>query len=412
MKALAAALVAAQAEMPNLTPDSQNPHYKSMFVSLSHLITETRPILNKNGIAIIQLPALWEGQPVLRTTLIHGPSGESIVADMPLILGRNDMQGLGAALTYAKRQAWTAALGIAGDEDNDGEPPPPPKPPKARSKAVSSPAPQPTPEEQAIVAELEEISTPAPITDAQMKKLMALFKEKGFTERAERHAFATVILGRQTTDSAGLTRDEASRLIDVLQKRPDGRTSAAAAVRRRGRAVRVTSELYPIKAKPAVYRGIQMRSTLEARTAVALDRIGLPVDSAHYEPARYVDETGMYTPDFGPFSIKVLGAPMTETDHLYVEGRPEQVSAGHRNKAEQDAGILAVSVPDAALIFVGLGEFKPAALAGWCFGVRDEPAFAVLGIQRDISTRTQQPCLFLDGYADAWWDGFFTREDC
>lgn len=137
---LAQALVAAQAEMKAVEPDAVNPHYKTKFVSLDNLIAKTRPVLNKHGLAIVQLPATNDhGLPVLRTILIHGPTGDRIMADSPLILGRNDMQGLGAAITYARRYAWAAALGIASEEDDDGNSAVPAKP-KAEVPTTKAPA--------------------------------------------------------------------------------------------------------------------------------------------------------------------------------------------------------------------------------------------------------------------------------
>ncbi len=117
---LAAALVAAQAEMPAVEPNAVNPHFKSKFVSLDHLIAKTRPVMNKHGLAIVQAPAVFNGNPALETRIIH-ISGEYCVWIMPLLLTKQDMQGLGAAITYARRYAWAAALGIAGEEDDDGE---------------------------------------------------------------------------------------------------------------------------------------------------------------------------------------------------------------------------------------------------------------------------------------------------
>lgn len=118
---LAQALVAAQAAMPRVEPDATNPHFKSRFVSLDHLIAKTRPVLNKHGLAILQAPSAdMDGKPALTTTIYH-VSGEKHSSQMPLLVGREDMQGLGAALTYARRYAWAAALGICADEDDDGE---------------------------------------------------------------------------------------------------------------------------------------------------------------------------------------------------------------------------------------------------------------------------------------------------
>jgi hypothetical protein len=117
----AAAFVAAQAEMPAVEPDSTNPHFGNQFVSLDHLIAKTRPVLNRHGFAVAQMLATSDtGAPVLRTILIHGPSGEQIRADAPLLIAKNDMQALGSAITYARRYAWAAALGIVADADNDG----------------------------------------------------------------------------------------------------------------------------------------------------------------------------------------------------------------------------------------------------------------------------------------------------
>ncbi len=88
---LAKALVAAQAEMPVVTPDAVNPHFRSAFVSLDHLIAETKPVLTRHGLTIIQSPSIVDGQPSLATTLLH-ESGDMVESEMPLILGKQDMQ--------------------------------------------------------------------------------------------------------------------------------------------------------------------------------------------------------------------------------------------------------------------------------------------------------------------------------
>lgn len=120
MNALAAALVKAQAAMPAVE-DNARANYGT-YVTLDHLIAKTRNILNEHGLAIVQFPSVSElGAPTLRTILIHGESGERLEADCPLFLnGKNDMQALGGAITYARRYGWGAALGISTDQDDDG----------------------------------------------------------------------------------------------------------------------------------------------------------------------------------------------------------------------------------------------------------------------------------------------------
>ena len=119
-KTLAEALVAAQAEMPAVDKDAKNPHFNSAFTSLDHLIALTRPVLNSHGLALTQAPTHIDGTPALSTKLLH-VSGESEEDVMPLLVSKSDMQGLGSALTYAKRYAWAAKCGISTEADDDGE---------------------------------------------------------------------------------------------------------------------------------------------------------------------------------------------------------------------------------------------------------------------------------------------------
>lgn len=146
---LAEALVAAQAEFPPVDRDQENPHFKSRFVSLGNLLTKTRPVLNRHGIAITQKPMLDEqGNFVLRTNLVH-VSGESDGFDSPLNPTKNDPQGQGSAITYMRRYTTSALLGIADQDDDDGavaaeqkqgqkqsKPKPPPAPAKRQKPAT------------------------------------------------------------------------------------------------------------------------------------------------------------------------------------------------------------------------------------------------------------------------------------
>jgi hypothetical protein len=203
----AAAFVAVQAELPAVGKDSENPHFHSRFVSHDALVAATRPVLNKHGMGMSQAPVRDEhGEPALRTTLLHGPTGEERVYDTPLFLGRLDMQGFGAAITYARRYAWSAVLGIASEEDTDGnepgatppsrsEPKPssaerPPmaaRPPRSSTRMVTKPQ---MAKMHAIVKDLNANATPIPADYAGAEDWVAVLKmrlqgEYGIESRAE-----------------------------------------------------------------------------------------------------------------------------------------------------------------------------------------------------------------------------------
>jgi hypothetical protein len=65
-------------------------------------------------------PSRDDDGPTLRYSLVHAESGEAVSDTMPLLLGKDDMQGFGSAVTYARRYALCAVLGLVADEDDDG----------------------------------------------------------------------------------------------------------------------------------------------------------------------------------------------------------------------------------------------------------------------------------------------------
>jgi uncharacterized protein (DUF3820 family) len=115
---LATALIAAQKEMPAVEKTAKAVY--GMYATLDHIIAKTRPVLNKHGLSIVQFPVVTDqGAPGLKTSILHS-SGESVSAVTPLFLPKQDMQALGSAITYARRYAWAAALGISAEADDDG----------------------------------------------------------------------------------------------------------------------------------------------------------------------------------------------------------------------------------------------------------------------------------------------------
>lgn len=100
-------------------------------------------------------------------------------------------------------------------------------------------------------------------------------------------------------------------------------------------------------ARPTVYKGIQMRSRLEAGFAAWLDREHLTWE---YEPCAFATEAGQYLPDFRLSNVNVVGMLGTRT--VYAEVKPDSFMKagtaeyrGERALINQQWGILHASDP-------------------------------------------------------------------
>jgi hypothetical protein len=118
MKEIAKALAAAQMEMGKALKQSQNPAFRSKYADLGSVMDACMDALNKHGIAVVQPMKETEFGRCVVTMFIH-ESGDTLECPVPLILNKNDMQGLGSAYTYARRYGLMALAGIA-PEDDDG----------------------------------------------------------------------------------------------------------------------------------------------------------------------------------------------------------------------------------------------------------------------------------------------------
>jgi hypothetical protein len=113
------ALCAAQAGMGKVVKGATNPAFKSKYADLADVVSVAIPALTEQGIAMFHMMLRDEQGAVMRTTLVHGASGTEISCDVPLIINKNDMQGMKSATTYAKRIGLESLTGIA-PEDDDG----------------------------------------------------------------------------------------------------------------------------------------------------------------------------------------------------------------------------------------------------------------------------------------------------
>ena len=115
---LAEALSKAQGAMRNAPKDSANPFFKSKYADLASVSDACRAELAANGLAVAQLPEIRDGKLVLSYVLMHA-SGEWISGELEMTPIKSDPQGVGSAITYARRYSLAAITGIA-TEDDDG----------------------------------------------------------------------------------------------------------------------------------------------------------------------------------------------------------------------------------------------------------------------------------------------------
>lgn len=118
--ALAEALAKAQGEMKNAVKGCDNPFFKSKYADLAECLNVAREPLSKNGLSIFQAnEGIVESNKLAVTTLIMHSSGQFIKVTSSYPIQKNDAQGFGSTLTYARRYSLAAALGLA-QEDDDG----------------------------------------------------------------------------------------------------------------------------------------------------------------------------------------------------------------------------------------------------------------------------------------------------
>jgi len=112
-------LAKAQSEMTHAHFDQTNPHFKSKFASLKSVIDAVKPALNNNGIFLLQVSHPVETGVGIETIFCKGDEKLStgiVVAPVD----KANAQGLGSALTYAKRYSLAMATSISADSDDDG----------------------------------------------------------------------------------------------------------------------------------------------------------------------------------------------------------------------------------------------------------------------------------------------------
>jgi len=142
------ALAKAQGEFPAVNPDAdgQAGGGRYRYATLGHVFQTVRPTLAANGLSVTQSIEPTDSGITAHTHLLH-ESGQWIRGSAPVPVEKDTAQGVGSAITYARRYGLSALLGIAVDDDDDGADATA-RPPKRQQRSSSAPATGPTKPQQ------------------------------------------------------------------------------------------------------------------------------------------------------------------------------------------------------------------------------------------------------------------------
>ena len=118
MQKISTALVKAQSEMSNPTKSNSNPFFKSKYADLNSVREAVIPILNSNGISVIQPMVHLDGKNFVKTVLLH-ESGEMLESYTEIVYSKtNDAQAQGSGITYARRYGLQSMVCVGADDDD------------------------------------------------------------------------------------------------------------------------------------------------------------------------------------------------------------------------------------------------------------------------------------------------------
>lgn len=116
---LIGALIKVQAVLESAAKENVNSHFKSKYADLTSIWEACKEPLTKNGFAVTQVVEGNKSDMYLTTWLMH-TSGQWMRSRIPLLPEKPGSQPLGSAITYARRYALAAIVGVCSDDD-DGE---------------------------------------------------------------------------------------------------------------------------------------------------------------------------------------------------------------------------------------------------------------------------------------------------
>lgn len=114
---IAKALILFHTKVDKIKKNAENPFFKKKYADLSNILDVIQIPMAESGLSFTQIPV---GQCGLVTVLMHGDSGEYMMGEYEMKPVKDDPQGRGSTITYQRRYALQAILGLSIEEDDDG----------------------------------------------------------------------------------------------------------------------------------------------------------------------------------------------------------------------------------------------------------------------------------------------------
>lgn len=120
-KSVVKAIYNVKKKLGSVAKTSNNPFFKSKYADLNAHLDVAEPLLEEYGCFVTQGSRFDSptGATLGVTRIVHADTGEYVETEMRLVLSKDDMQTLGAALTYSRRFNLSALLAMKA-EDDDG----------------------------------------------------------------------------------------------------------------------------------------------------------------------------------------------------------------------------------------------------------------------------------------------------
>jgi hypothetical protein len=198
---IAKALCQVQGVITNAKKDSENPFFKSSYADLASVWDAARIPLSANGLSVSQLPGSSDGSKVTITTILMHISGEWLCSSFEMPYIKQDPQAVGSAITYARRYALAAIIGVVADDDDDGNK-------AAGTGSVNNSTPTKT-HDPDFPPEKDTLPNPNGRKGVSQAKAKGLHSFLGIKGIKDSYGFATATLGKTIEHFSDMTDDEA-----------------------------------------------------------------------------------------------------------------------------------------------------------------------------------------------------------